>query len=215
MVLLYKILAGLDWIVYWLASAAFRVVFEISQREFFKPDQITEVANRVYVILGVLMLFKVVISAIQYLVNPDSFGDKDKGFAGLLKKVVITFALIAVTPTLFDFAKSVEATILNQLPSIVLGNDAPEVTGDDNIGNRISYTVLSSFVRLRKTDKGGSVGAYGSGAQIHDLDTFVAHVTDGCPYGVGLIFGSQDDCVYDYMLIFSMALGIFFCYVLF
>ena len=73
-------MAIFDWLVYQLAGTMISVNIEIAERsgDIFSPDKIQEIAGRIYIVVGVLMLFKLVISAIQYMVNPDSFDDKEK-----------------------------------------------------------------------------------------------------------------------------------------
>ena len=210
MVIIYHLLAAIDTIIYGLASSMFRIIYDIATTEFFKPEQIETVANRIYIVVGVLMLFKLVISAVQYMINPDVFDDKDKGMAGILKKIVISIALIVVVPSIFNFMIAMQGSIIKTLPSIILGSNASEKTDDESIGFDLSFQVLQAFVKARD-GKGGSVGDNG---EIHDLWSFNEHVTDGCP-PVSL-FGiiSTDNCEYDYMIIVSTLAGGFLCYVL-
>ena len=77
MIILYSILSWIDWVVYNLAGTMFRIIIEIGNAEFFTSDQIKNIADRVYVVVGVLMLFKLVIAGVQYLINPDVFEKVD------------------------------------------------------------------------------------------------------------------------------------------
>ena len=213
MVIIYHLLAAIDTIIYGLASSMFRIIYDIATTEFFKAEQIETVANRIYIVVGVLMLFKLVISAIQYMINPDVFDDKDKGMAGILKKIVISILLIVVVPAIFNFMISMQGPIIKTLPSIILGNNASETTDDESVGFDLSFQVLQAFVKARD-GKGGSVGTNGEIHEIHDLASFNAHVTDDCP--AFSLFGiiSTDSCHYDYMIIVSTLAGGFLCYTL-
>ena len=178
---IYWLLSKLDWLIYWIVSMFFRVIFDLadpSKVKIFEDYQIDEIAGRIYVVVGVLMLFKLVVSAIQYLMNPDSFDDKEKGLVGVLKRLVITALLITVMPTIFNFAFTIQGGILKSIPSIILGAEASNTLDDDTIGREMSYTVLQSFVRPQK---GGSIGSYGdTNSKIHDIDSFAANVWKGC-----------------------------------
>lgn len=201
--LLYMMFSVIDMIVYGLASAMFGIIRAIATTSYFDINQINEVASRIYIIVGVLMLFKIVISAVQYMINPDTFDDKDKGVAGLLKKTVISLGLIVVAPTIFNFMIEIQEPIIKTLPKIILGADATDSTEDEN---NIALTVLKSFVRVRKDD--------GKGNEIHSITDLPAHVVDNCPK-LSLIFaGNMDSCKYDYMIVVSTLCGGFLCYVL-
>lgn len=232
--IIYGLFSLIDWFVYWIASMIFRVIIDISDTPFFKDEQITEIAQRIYIIVGVLMLFKLVVSAIQYIMNPDSFDDKEKGLFGLLKNMLMTIVLMVLVPVVFDFAMSIQDTIVEAIPKIILGGDAVSYETEkersqqlDRTGTELSYTVLSSFLREQN---GGTVGTYCpydstsacqsycalddkskcKTGEIHNLDTFLAHAAGGCP----LLFGNTKDCKYDYMVIISTLCGGFLVYVL-
>ena len=204
-----NILSFIDWALYSLASAMFDVIKQISVTSFFKEGQIEEIASRVYVIVGVLMLFKLVVSAIQYLVNPDSMDDKEKGLFGVLKNSIITVGLIVLVPVVFRYAVyELQTTLVEALPTIIFGAKGETVRNDKSTGETLSYTVLSSFLKNR--GKGGSIGAIGdTSATIHDITTYRDHLNDGCDW-----FGFGNNCHYDFMPFISAAAGAFLIYIL-
>ena len=214
--LIYHLLAVIDTAVYFLASVMFRVIVDIAQSNFFTEGQIADFASRVYIVVGVLMLFKLVIAAVQYMINPDTFDDKEKGMGGILKKTVISVSLIAITPVIFNFLITMQESIISSLPSLILGSEAPKGDDYDHIGSELSFTVLSSFIDTTDAGKkqGASVGI--KSGTIHNLDSFNLHITDGCPNFFTEILGgkSMSDCHYNYMIIVSTIAGGFLCYTL-
>ena len=212
--IIYNLFALIDSIVYGLASSLFRIIFDLATTHFFDDKQIQPITTRIYIVVGVLMLFKLVISAVQYLINPESFDDKEKGLGGVLKKTAISMALIAVVPTIFQFLMAVQGPIIKTLPSVILGAAPSETVDDSSIGFDLSFQVLSTFVRA-KPGKGGSVSdmAGKTQGQIHDFWSFQYYVSRGCPSFV-LDFSGSDNCVYDYKVIISTICGGFLCYVL-
>ena len=216
--LIYSLFSWIDTIIYELASSLFRIIFDLATTQFFNDEQIQQIVTRVYIVVGVLMLFKLVISAVQYLINPDSFDDKDKGLGGILKKTAISMALIAVVPTIFQFLIAVQGPIIKTLPSVILGSSASETVDDKTIGFDLSFQILSTFVRPRE-GKDGSVSDLAGKTQgeIHDFQSFNQYVTRGCPaFAIATIFGggNMEDCVYDYKIIISTICGAFLCYML-
>ena len=215
--IIYGLLGVIDMIVYSLASSLFGLIVDLANVEFFNSRQISDVTSRIYIVVGVLMLFKLVLSAIQYLVNPDVFDDKEKGMGGLLKKTAISIVLIVLVPSIFNFLIAIQEPIIKTLPDIILGPGTTDATDQRTIGFNLSFKVLSAFVRVNSdstTSLPANVGV-GEGKEIHDFASLPLHVADGCPgislFGMG---GNMEDCHYDYMVIISTLCGGFLCYVL-
>ena len=120
-----------------------QLIFDIANISFFSENVISELATRAYVVVGILMVFKITISCIQYLVNPDKVEDKENGFGGIIKRTIVSVLLLALVPELFDFAKTAQNAIVETLPKVILGTE-----NDANIGTiseRIAYTTTLSF----------------------------------------------------------------------
>lgn len=210
--MIYWLFSVIDNFIYGMASMGFRVIYDISQQrdKIFSSGDITRIANTIYVVVGVLMLFKLVVSAIQYLINPDMLDDKEKGAFGILKNILITVFLIIIMPAIFTLGRDLESGILKTIPSIILGSNAPESLEDDTIGGDLSFTVLASFITVRK-DSGGSIGV--GNYTIHDVPSFFAHIGDGCRLTMlGEII--SPGCHYSYFFIISTAAGIYLCFML-
>ena len=119
------------------------LIFDISNITFFKDDTIGELTTRVYIIVGVLMLFKITISCIQYLVNPDKADDKENGFGGIIKRALLVVIMLAFVPSVFNLAKEAQNAIVVALPKIILGQE--NVTEIDDMGEKIAYTTALGF----------------------------------------------------------------------
>lgn len=211
MILIYSFLSLVDYIIYSLAASMLRLIVDIANVEFFEADKITAITSRIYVVIGVVMLFKLIISGVQYLINPDVFDDKEKGLSGLLTRSIISLALLVLVPILFRVAISVQKPIIEALPNFVFGTEKRVDFGNDSVGREISFQVLSAFVSVRE----GHENQIASTEKISDLPSFHSNIMAGCP-AVSLfgLFGSYDSCHYDYKIIISTAAGAFLCYVL-
>jgi hypothetical protein len=212
MMLILYLMAFIDYIIYSMAAAMFRIIMDVANIEFFTEGQITGLTHRIYVVVGVLMLFKLVIAAIQYMINPDTFDDKDKGFGGILLRAAVSLGLIVIVPPLFAFAFKIQKPIVEAIPNIIFGTEQRVDFKDDKQGKNISFQVLSAFIPVRE----GHESKIASNQRINDLASFEKNATAGCPalslFGA---FGSMDDCHYNYIIIISTVAGIFMCYVLF
>lgn len=101
------------------------------------------------------MIFKLSLSIINYVINPDMLSDKSKGFGKLITNVVISLVLLAITPNLFNAAFNLQTDILksNAIYQIVTGRklekNMTDKDSDFNPNNQaklIAYGVYSSFI---------------------------------------------------------------------
>lgn len=120
------------------------LIFELANTTFFKQDAIKDVTNRIYIILGILMIFKIAVACIQFLISPDKADDKENGFGGIAKRTLISVALLAFVPTIFEYAISLQKPILEAIPAILLGAEQNEGLVDD-VSEQIAYITLRSF----------------------------------------------------------------------
>ena len=199
--IIVKFLASIDYIIYNIASTLFTVIFDLADAEIITSGQIKNVTGRIYVVVGVLMLFKVVIAAIQYMINPDSFDDREKGAAGLLKRVAITMGLIVVVPAVFNFLLSIQTDVVTSLPLVVLGEPFNE-SDKDQVGNDLSFAVMKSFIKVREgTDTNGLKNNQNNEiGDSNSFNVFVDKIDENCPNIV--IIGRQDNNECKYEIIF-------------
>lgn len=207
MTLLYMLFAGVSSVVFAIVSGMFTLIDDLSKYNFFSADTINQFTNRVYVIIGVLMLFKLVISAVQYIVNPDMFDDKSKGLGAVLKKSIIAVVLLAIVPSIFQFAMEVQGDIVEQIPKIIFGNNNSTV---DQIGDQLSVSVMNSFLVIKDEKTGLPTKVLNS-----PMD-FYAVAMDGCSSNfLAPDFWSGGACYYNvwWILLVPIA-GVFMVYIL-
>ncbi len=100
----------LDTLIYGLISSAFRIFMAIAGARLLSSEAYTAIANKIYLIIGVLMLFVLSYGILKAIVNPDE-GAKQMG-PGLLKKIAIAVVGLAVTPALFNLMYQAQGLIL-------------------------------------------------------------------------------------------------------
>ena len=150
------IILTLDTLVYGLIGSAFRVFMAIASARLLSSEAYYAIANKVYLIIGVLMLFVLSYGILKAIVNPDE-GSKQLGPA-LLKKIAIAVVGLAVTPALFN--------LMYQAQGLLLEHDV----------------LAKIFFRSENTDKiqtGGSLTVGGTTVSVDDQinpDDFVKSV---------------------------------------
>ena len=156
----------IDTGVYWLVDQAYWLFSMLSEASLFTQTQIESFASRIYVLVSIIMFFKLGFSFINYIINPDSFTDKQKGGAALIKKIVITMALLVSVPTIFNEAYYLQKIIFqNHVIDKVLLGDTSSQTDDANKNNAVStYAFLTffkptSYLEECRTYEGVSISA--------------------------------------------------------
>ncbi len=135
--------AFIDRAIYSIVEVIMQLIIDLSNLQIFSESTINTFATRIYVILGLVMLFKIMISFIQILINPEKMDDKEQGVGGVLKRVVISLALIYLVPSIFDLARQVQTQILPIIPKVILG---VEISPDSD--NETSQEAMSSVGRM-------------------------------------------------------------------
>lgn len=144
--ILRTILGSIDNIVYGLINTFYQLFAFISKLSVINFDTFKDVSNRIYMILGIVMLFKVAFSLISYLANPDDLTDSKKGVTGIVQRILISLAMLMFVPTMFNLAYRVQAIVIedNILGNFILGTNKSSSTFSD-VGGKIGFTILRAF----------------------------------------------------------------------
>ena len=144
----------LDSIVYYLARIAFEVFCSISEVTLINGETVEEITRRVYVILGIAMVFILAYYLLNYIVDPDKVNDKSMGPSTFIKDIIIALVIITMTPTLFTKLYAFQHTIITSgvISRLVLGGTSDP--NNTNIGlskvkegaNQIVASTYSAFV---------------------------------------------------------------------
>ena len=90
-----SLFALLDKVAYWLLGIMYEILFNVASADIFSNETIKNFYGRIQLIIGVFMIFKLAISIIQGIINPDTFTDKKSGFSNMITRVI--FALVMLT----------------------------------------------------------------------------------------------------------------------
>ena len=165
------ILSILDSISYWLLECAYQIFFVVSGVEFFTNQTIRDIFARVQLVLGVFMVFKLTITIVQAIANPDLITDKQNGFSKIISRVILCLImLVALVPInmpnprntferqinnngiLFGTLYDLQSRVLKQnvIGKIIIGNDTSKSTNGDlsEVGKKFSVTFLKAFVQI-------------------------------------------------------------------
>ena len=86
--LLRSVFALLDRVAYWLLGIMYEILFNVASADIFSNATIKNFYGRIQLILGVFMIFKLAVTIIQGIINPDTFTDKKSGFGNIITRIV-------------------------------------------------------------------------------------------------------------------------------
>lgn len=172
-----SVFATFDRVAYWLLMIIYMLFFNVASADIFNNETIMRFYGRVQIILGVFMMFKLSMSILKGIVNPDSFiGDKGSGRTLITRIMTALILLTILMPIpmgnpnneyekrinnnglLFGTLYSLQHRILsnNTIGRLVLGTSNTSTTymSDDDTDNldqstRVFVsTILKSFYRI-------------------------------------------------------------------
>ncbi len=165
----------LDSIGYFFLGGIFNVFFDIANAQFFQGDVINTFYTRIQMILGIFMIFRISITLLQIIVNPDVFKDKQKGAGSIVMRIAVMLVLLTlIVPIdgiseddpnplnqqirtngiLFGFLNQVQNTVVqdNVLGKLILGYNVEDSTGNlelggtESVGDVLTAEIAHAFI---------------------------------------------------------------------
>lgn len=152
----------IDSALYQAVSWLYNLFLRLAEAEIFTSEVYENFAQRVYVVLGVVMLFVLAYGLLQAIVNPDNFTKGDKSFSKVAMNLVVALIIIGLLPTVFDYSRKLQNFVLdsNLIGTLMFGGDDMEVeVCDGNRSNCHTQILSSSEVAKAKIDTYGNVMA--------------------------------------------------------
>lgn len=144
------LLMWIDTVIYGFVDYVYDIFDKLAKLNLFKAENYQTIVSRIYVVLGLIMLFALAYSLLKAVINPDEFAKGETSFPKLIKNVVVSLVIIAVLPTVFTVAFNFQNAVLNKntIPGLIFGVDSEDYNKatDANAGRDMSYYVLSAFL---------------------------------------------------------------------
>ncbi len=142
--LLRQIVGIIDGLLYGLGAELYGLMMDIASAKVFSNDTIQNVSMRVYQLLGLVMLFRLIFAFLTYVINPEDMTDKNKGYTKIVKKIFTSLALVIITPWLFTQSRNLQIYIINDrlIEYFIFGTTG---SSDARPGYTLMYTVAKTF----------------------------------------------------------------------
>ena len=138
-------------IIYRLIVFVYDVFYNLGTARLLTDKDIQPIFQRIGLIIGLFMVFRVTFAFIQYIINPEAMIDKQKGIGKIVAKVIISIVLLGSTQYLFNAAFTIQNKVLESqvLEKVILGGEYAETeSGMRDFGSNLSATIFSSFYRI-------------------------------------------------------------------
>ena len=163
--LIYFLMLSIDSIVFWfikLISQVFFLVVDTNMEGQAITAKMNELMDRIYIILGVGMLFFVAYKIICLMTDPDKISnDGADSMQGIVKNVVFSVIMLSLIPTAFNYLMQFQSRVVstNVIGSIILGTS--NNSDDNNVrkaGAKVALSIYSSF--YYPVDENGKIYTY-------------------------------------------------------
>ena len=133
----------LNDLVYNMIELLYRVFDTVAKINLFSEQDYGEIVKRVYVIMGIAMLFILAYNLILMIINPDdkkSTGQMTK----MVKEIIISLVLIVLLPRIFSYMAALQRHILDSkiIEQIIVGDSGGTLEKKCNYNE---YTLLDEY----------------------------------------------------------------------
>ena len=146
----WKIIISLVGAIYQLVNYTYQVFLFLAETNIFDQSIYHSLTDKIYVILGVVMLFIIAYNFLTLVIDPDK-NEKGATVEKILKNIVTSFILIIICPSLFNFAFRVQNSILTTNGGIIgnfFSGSFGGASGEDTIksgGRRMAVNTFKAF----------------------------------------------------------------------
>ena len=169
---------GIDSLVYQLLGYAYNLFNVIASARVLSQDTLATLANRVYIIIGVIALFLVAYALLTAIIDPDKASKGDTSLGKIIPNIAIAIVAIALVPTIFTYAYRIQKDILcdNLIAKWIL--DSNPISSDDS-GAYLATTLFQSFYypKVSSTDEKANNDSTGITSE-EEYNTRLQNITD-------------------------------------
>lgn len=150
--ILYEIFVLIDSWIYALAAFAMQAFFAIAKLQLSTENisDISYITSRIMLLCGVYALFKLSITLINYIIDPNKIEKSGKTGIKVVQKIVIAVVLLASSKFIFDELFAFQNAVIdsNVIPKIIYGDANYNDENDGDMALTSKKFVNSVFVTL-------------------------------------------------------------------
>lgn len=187
-----------DNAIYSLIPLAYQLLIYLSNIDIFSNNPVIgDLMGRIYILLGIFMLFKVGFSILQYLIDPNSVNDKSRGMGKLITNTLVSIFLLVMVPWIFQVGFDLQSAIVkdNTIGKLIMGQSTSSSIQDtesiEEMGTDVQFLMYSAFFSVNKEafpacEKTPVLGSQSMAATLNEGE-------NGCLYQLNEGMKSNDD----------------------
>lgn len=123
--MLNQIFLFIDSILYWFISVLYQVFMVISKANLFTETTLRSFTDRVFIILGIVMLFYIAYEILVLIISPEKVSGENQAKT-LVGKLIKSLIIIILLPTIFKYMQIFQTNILtsNVIGNIIIGSSS-------------------------------------------------------------------------------------------
>ncbi len=147
----------IDCVAFSLVDNAYNTFAVLATNEVISSDTIVSLRNNIYILVGIIALFRMAIFLITSILTPDKFTTtKDsKGISNLFLRLILMLCAIVLSPWIFDELSALQKTIIddNIIMKLFLPSSGKDIDSDDfntsfvNAGKTMQKIVITSLIK--------------------------------------------------------------------
>ena len=147
---------SIDKLIYELIINLYNLFIILCNGQIISSTMVQMVMKRVGYILGVIMLFIVLISVLQMILDPDKVNDKETGVSSIIRKILIVIVMFGLSSYVFNLTYDIQKIVLgvnsdksNVIQKIILPFKFT-YNSNDEFSSYLSSELFTSFYYVNK-----------------------------------------------------------------
>lgn len=138
-------------LIYEVITNLYTLFEYICNARLLKSEELQSISEKIGLILGMIMLFRVIFNFIQILLDPDKINDKEIGAVSIVKKFLIVIVMLGCSSFFFDTMYHIQKFVLNEkvIYKLILPSDQTIET--ENFGAVLSARTFTTFYNVNNT----------------------------------------------------------------
>ena len=138
----YTLMLWINNMIYNAIELFYKVFVTVANTNLFSETAFSEITSRMYVVMGIAMLFIFAYNIVLMIINPED--RKSSGNTGkIVSETIISLILVILLPTIFNYMAILQKQILDsQILSQIIVGDSGGSTDDCNYDN---YTIIDNY----------------------------------------------------------------------
>lgn len=151
--ILRDVMFWIDRLIYGMIPKVYNLIIDVAEANIFKDYDMKSFATSLYVIMGLFMLFRLVFSLLNSIVNPDLLTDQEQGFGKIIQRSMIALTLVTAVPLLiFPYSIRVQHILVGRENNIFMRLFMGVHKSDINAGQMVGEHVLIQFIECVDED---------------------------------------------------------------